>query len=78
MLPFLKNKQEGSASQAVETVERKPDDDSGLDMLDAIAEDMLSALKNSNKQRFRAALAALVSHIQDQDVQQDQETLGDF
>ncbi len=70
MLPFLKNRSDG-ASMPVETVER--DHDEGFDMLDAVAGDILEAVKAGDKSRLKSALGALVDHIQDQDKEQDQE-----
>lgn len=67
-LPFLKNR-EGSASQPVETLEREHDDD--FDMLDAVAGDMLDALKKGDKSALKGALEAFMSHIQSEDMDQD-------
>lgn len=76
MLPFLKNRDDGVGQGPVETLERKPDDDSSLDMLDAVAADILDAIKHSDKSALKAALSALCDHIQDQDMAQDQEMPG--
>ena len=69
-LPFLKSK-EGSMSAPVEVIER--DHDEGFDMLDAIADDILSAVKSQDKARLKEALGAFVEHIQEQDAEQDKE-----
>ncbi len=69
MLPFLKNRSDG-ASMPVETVER--DHDEGFDMLEAVAGDILEAIKSSDKTRLKDALGALVDHIQNLDEAQDQ------
>lgn len=71
MLPFLKKAKEGGASAPVESVERKPDEEPSYDMLDAIADDILSAIKSDNKELLKSALTA----FQDLDKQQDQETM---
>lgn len=73
MLPFLKNKQEGSMSAPVDVVER--DHDEGFDMLDAVAEDLLMAVEHKDKALLKSALEALVEHLQNQDEQQDQEEM---
>lgn len=65
-LPFLKHEKEaGSASMDVE------DDD--YSMLDAIAEDLMTALEKSNKSMIKEALSALCEYIQEQDIKQDNE-----
>lgn len=72
MLPFLKNKQEGSMSSPVEVIERKPDEGSGaFEMLDAVAEDMFEAFEKKDKSLLKSALEALVDHIQMMDEKQD-------
>lgn len=75
MLPFLKNRSDGSASTPVETLER--DHDEGFDMLDAVAGDILDAIKKGDKAMLKDALGALVDHIQSEDVEQDQEVTGE-
>ncbi len=70
MLPFLKNKQEGSVSGPIESQERKHDD--GFDMLGAVADDLLAAIEKKDKGALKAALEALCEHIQDLDSEQDQ------
>lgn len=72
MLPFLKNRDEGGMSGPAEVVERKPDDDGEYDMLDAIAEDLLSAVEKKDKSLLKSALSALCEHLQSMDSQQDQ------
>jgi hypothetical protein len=74
MLPFLKNKQEGSTSGPVEVLEREPDEGSdSYDMLDAIVEDMLDAMASKDKTMMKSALEALCAHIADQDKVQDEQ-----
>jgi hypothetical protein len=72
MLPFLKNKLEGSASGPVETIEREPDEGAEqFDLLDAVAEDMLTAIETKDKKLLKSALEALLEHIQEEDKEQD-------
>lgn len=73
MLPFLKNKKEGSVSAPVDVIEREPDEGSNdFEMLDAIAEDMISAMHSKDKKLLKSALEALVEHIQNADEIQDE------
>lgn len=73
MLPFLKNKHEGGMSGPVEIVERETDEGSdSFEMIDAIADDILSAVSSKNKKLLKAALEALVEHIKEEDVIQDE------
>lgn len=63
-LPFLKHdKETGSASMDVE--------DGDYSILDAIAEDLLSAMKKSDKSMLKEALEALCDHIKSMDEIQD-------
>lgn len=73
MLPFLKNRDDAAGSSPVEVLERKPDEDQGLDMIDAVAEDILAAIAAKDKELLKQALESLVSHIQSQDQAQDAE-----
>lgn len=73
MIPFLKNRNDAAASGPVETMERKSDDPPGFDMLDAVAEDLLTAFETKDKKLLREALESLCQHIADQDATQDQE-----
>lgn len=75
MLPFLRNRDEGSASSEVETQVR--DHDEGFDLLDAVAEDIIMALEKKDKKRLKGALESLCQHIQDLDDEQDQTTMGE-
>jgi hypothetical protein len=57
MLPFLKHNYEGSASAPVESVERKPDEESeDYDALESAAEDLCHAIEAKD---YKAAAAAL-------------------
>lgn len=76
MLPFLKERHEGSASSDVDSIKR--DSDEGKDsyeMMDAIVDDMLEAFNKKDKKLLKGALEALVEHIQDKDQIQDEEEL---
>jgi rhamnogalacturonyl hydrolase YesR len=65
-LPFLKHEKEaGSASS--------DSDGEDYSMLDAIAEDIMSALEKSSKSMLKEALAALLEHIKEEDTKQDAE-----
>lgn len=76
MLPFLKNREGGTASGPVETLEREPDEGADFDMLDAVAEDLLAAVKAGDKAMLKSALQSLVDHIQSADVAQDEDIIG--
>lgn len=47
MLPFLKDKKEGSMSSSAvpDKVQRKPDEDAEYDTFHAVAEDLINAIK---------------------------------
>ena len=72
MLPFLKDRHEGSASTPSETIKREPDEES-FEMLDAVVEDMMMAFEQKDKSMLKGALEALVEHIQSQDEEQDEQ-----
>lgn len=76
MLPYLRNRDDGLGVGTMESKERKPDDGGGYEMLDAIAEDLLLAVEKKSKVMIKAALASLVSHIQDADEEKDKELMG--
>ncbi len=67
MLPFLKNKQEGSMSQPV-------DEGEGFGTLDAVAQDMMEAFDKKDKGLLKSALEAFKEFIKEEDVEQDQLT----
>lgn len=74
MLPFLKNKKEGSVSAPIEIIEREPDEGAeSFEMLDAVVDDMLEAIHSKDKGLLKSALEALIEHIQDIDAVQDEE-----
>lgn len=74
MLPFLKDRHEGSASSPVEqSIKRSPDEDMDLDMLSAVADDMMEAFHKKDKKLLKECLEALVEHIQEEDEDQDHE-----
>lgn len=76
-LPFLKNQKEGGAAGPVETVTRTPDDEGDMDLLDAVAEDLLAAVKAGDKALLKSALESFIAHIQTQDEAQDLAAFGD-
>jgi flagellar biosynthesis/type III secretory pathway protein FliH len=45
MLPFLKKKQEGSASMPSDSIVREPDNEQDYDSMHAVAEDLLKAIE---------------------------------
>lgn len=75
MLPFLKDRNEGGASGPVESLRRETDEDKLEDygMVDAIAEDLLEAIKKGDKRLCKEALEALIEHIKEEDEIQDLE-----
>lgn len=57
MLPFLKHKQEGSMSEPIDSIERKPDgDEEEYDGLESAAEDLCHAIEAKD---YKAAASAL-------------------
>ena len=78
MIPFLKHKEEGAASAMDEdenTKRRNPDDeeeDEDDGMLDAIAEDMLSAMAKKDKGLLKESLDALCQYIRDEVEKEDE------
>jgi hypothetical protein len=69
MLPFLKDRHEGSASGPVESIKRESDEDGeDFGMLDAIVEDMLDAFHKKDKKILKGALEALIEHIQGEEI----------
>jgi hypothetical protein len=68
MLPFLKNKQEASVS-----MDEEPSEDYGS--LDAICDDLLSAIQSSDKGVLKAAIQSLIDHIKSEDETQDETLL---
>lgn len=74
MLPFLKERKEGSASGPVETVKREPDE-GAYEMLDAITADMIDAIHSRDKKLLKGTLEALIEHIKEEDAVQDLEEL---
>lgn len=76
MLPFLKDRHEGSASAPVdESIKREPDNEEDYGMVDAIADDMIEALQKKDKSLLKDALNALIEHIRYEDELQDSETI---
>lgn len=58
MLPFLKNKMEGSSSEPVEIKKREPDEESDYDGLHACAEDLMNAVHAKDIPGIAEALRA--------------------
>lgn len=73
MIPFLKNQQEASPALPDDVKVRKPDEEPGFEMLDAIVADIVEALPGVkvNKSLLKSALEALVDHIKEEDEIQD-------
>lgn len=69
MLPYLKHEKESGAASS---------DPEGEDysMLDAVAEDLLHAIAKKDKTLVKEALAALCEHLQKEDQEQDEATMG--
>jgi hypothetical protein len=74
MLPFLKER-EGAASLPVDHKRIGPKED--YDLLSAIADDILAAVKTSSPPMLKAALSSFMNHIRDTDEMQDQTMEGD-
>jgi hypothetical protein len=79
MLPFLKNKKEAAAmGDEDEAITRKHDDESSdYEMLDAIVEDIINAVKKENRSLLKNALEALIEHIKEEDKEQDNESFNE-
>lgn len=69
MLPFLKNKQEGSYSEEDDPIKRKSDegeDESEYDMLESAAEDLISAVHSKDVKAVCSALRAAFEMLDSQ------------
>lgn len=77
MLPFLKNRDDVAVMGPVETIERTPDEDKELDMLEAVAQDMIHAFEKKDKGLLKEALQAFAEHLKDMDEKQDKELVND-
>jgi hypothetical protein len=67
MLPFLKQKQEGSASSPVESVKREPDEDGQeYDSLESAVADLFDAYKSMDNKAGAAALRAAFDILENQ------------
>lgn len=77
MLPFMKSKHEAAVVDGDdEPIVRKPDNgDDPLEMLGAVAEDMLMAFQKKDKALLKGALEALCEYVQDMDQKQDEQQL---
>lgn len=57
MLPFLKNSKEAGISAPPQSIERKPDDEnSSYDVMEACAEDLISAIHSKDVKGVAEAL----------------------
>lgn len=70
MLPFLKDRHEGSMSESVETKHMGE-----FGMIDAIVEDMIEAVHKKDKAMLKECLEALIEHIKSEDEIQDHEEM---
>ncbi len=66
MLPFLKNREGASSVTPTDTITR--DHDETFDMLGAVADDMLSAIKAGDKSALKEALSAFADHVRSEDI----------
>jgi len=58
MLPFLKDKREGSVSEPPSTIRRDPDDGADFDSLEVAAQDLCDAVHSRNYKAVAEALRA--------------------
>lgn len=72
MLPWKKHQDDGVGVGPSET--KKVSDDGELDMLSAVADDLLAAIEKKDRSLLKEALGALVDHIQYLDYEQDKES----
>lgn len=70
MLPFLKNKHEGSMSENDEPLKRKPDQEQEYDMLESASEELISAVHSKD---VKAVCSALRSAFQMLDMEPHEE-----
>jgi hypothetical protein len=68
MLPFLKNKHEGSISETPDHIKREHDEDSTdeYDMLESAAEDLISAVHSKDVKSVCSALRAAFEMMESQ------------
>ncbi len=73
MIPFLKTKHEAGVSAPDEVKMRTPDDEdeSQFSLLEAVAEDIITAVHKKDKSMLLGALEALIDHIKEEDELQD-------
>lgn len=60
MLPFLKHKQDASASTPIESQMREPDEGAEYDVMESAAEDLIHAIHSKNTKAVAAALRAAI------------------
>ncbi len=66
MIPFLKHKNEASASAPVESIKREPDDGAEYDVLESAAEDLCNAIEAKDYKAAAAALRAAFDLLESQ------------
>ena len=73
-LPYLKNKNKdgGGGPTMVKHADTTGDTMSDDELMDHVAQEMIDAIGKKDVKSFRAALHALVNHIQDMDKMQDE------
>jgi hypothetical protein len=71
MLPFLKNKQEGSISEAPDAIERKPDQEKEYDSLYAAAEELISAVHVKDVDGVATALRSAFTIMESEPHEED-------
>jgi len=77
-VPFRKHQDDGVGVGQSPPVQRKSDHGLGLDMLGAVAKDLLHAVKMNDETALKSVLEALVDHIMTIDEEQDNETFGEM
>lgn len=58
MIPFLKRKDEASASGPVDSIKREPDQEPEFDTLEAAGQDLIDAIHSKDAKAVAAALRA--------------------
>lgn len=79
MLPFQKNKQDSGYSMDYKHRESdEPLEDEEYEMLDAVAEDIFTAIDNRDSKLLKDALKSLIEYIEESDEQKDRELMGEY
>lgn len=66
MIPYLKHKQDASASLPIESIERKPDEEPEYDALESAAEDLCHAVEAKDYKAAASALRAAFDLLESQ------------